>query len=1142
MAFVLAQHLDPSHRSLLPEILSKATQMPVSQVSDGTVMTPNRIYVMPPNVEMVARGGTLHLLHPREPRGQRMPIDAFLRSLAEDRKSGAIGVILSGTASDGVLGLTAIKAEGGITFAQDEKSARYGSMPHGAVAAGVVDFVLPPEKIAHELARIGRHPYVQWAPTLLEDSLPMSETALDRIFLTVRAATGVDFSHYKQTTIKRRIKRRMTVHKLERPEDYLTYIQSHPDEVRALHDDILIKVTGFFREAETFEALKDVTFPAILRRQPPGSPIRIWVPGCSTGEEAYSIGMCLLEFLAEKGAGFPVQIFATDVSDSAIAVARSGVYRESIALDVSVERLGRFFVKVDRGYQVSRSIRDLCVFTRQDVTNDPPFSRLDLIRCRNVLIYLGPVLQKQVVGIFHYSLNPGGFLQLGSSENVGAFSGLFSQVDRRHRIFAKRPAVARRQEQSEIESRPSPGEVPREKPLLAEALDGVDVQREADRILLTRYAPSGVIVNDEMQILQFRGQLAPYLELAPGPASLNLLRMARKGLAPELRNAIEKAKRRGEPVRRDRIPLGNDERPRTLGLEVIPLMRRRGGERFFLVLFEEAPHTPAPAPSAPAPAGRERAPGLRRELTQLRKELDSTSEYLKTLIEEHDATTQELKAANEELLSGNEELQSTNEELETSKEELQSTNEELTTLNEELQNRNLELSQLNNDLVNVFESVNIPIVILGADLRIRRFTPKAEELLNLIPTDAGRRITDINPNIDLPDLEKLLREVIETAVARERTVADHHGHRHSMRVRPYRVDNKVEGAVLTLLDVDALLRSLEQLQRSQEYAQAIVETVNEGLVVLDERLRVRRASGSFHDMFGLVPGETEGRPLGDLGKGEFNDPRLLQLLRETIAGGTRADRLKIDLSVAGERRIIQFLARRLRQDAGGPDRGSAPSEMALLAVEDITRREETERALHELSGRLLHLRDEEQRRIARELHDSTAQKVSALAMNLAVLDRISGALGTEERRALAESLALADECSRELRDLASLLHPPLLDDVGLESALQWYADSFGRLTGIMVSMDISPRLVRLGREIETTIFRIVQECLNNIQHHSGSKTAAIRIHTSDGVVTVEVADHGRGIPAEFARGAGPGVGIPGMRGRVQQLGGQFEIT
>ncbi|OLE48371.1 MAG: hypothetical protein AUI36_21055 [Cyanobacteria bacterium 13_1_40CM_2_61_4] len=587
--------------------------------------------------------------------------------------------------------------------------------------------------------------------------------------------------------------------------------------------------------------------------------------------------------------------------------------------------------------------------------------------------------------------------------------------------------------------------------------------------------------------------------------------------------------------------LGAGERPRAVGIEVIPLMPR-GGERFFLVLFEQPAHPLAPQASVPAPARQERAPSVQRELAQLRKELDSTNEYLKSVVEEHDATTQELKAANEELLSGNEELQSTNEELETSKEELQSTNEELTTLNEELQNRNLELNHLNNDLNNVFESVNIPIVILGAELRIRRFTAKAEELLNLIPTDAGRRITDINPNIDLPDLEQLLREVIETAVIRERTVQDHHGHWYSMRVRPYRVDNKIDGVVLTLLDVDALKRSLEQLQQSQEYARAIVETVNEGLVVLDEKLKVRRATGPFYDMLGFSPEETEGRPLADLGKGEFSDPRLLQLLRETVAGGTRTDGLKIDVSVAGGHRILQLTARRLRHDAGGPDRGSLPSEMVLLAVEDITQREETEKALHELSGRLLHLRDEEQRRIARELHDSTAQKVSALAMNLAVLDRVSGALGTEERRALAESLSLADECSRELRDLASLLHPPLLDDVGLESALQWYADSFGRLTGIMVSMDISPRLVRLGREIETTIFRIVQECLTNIQHHSGSKTAAIRIHTSDELVTVEVADQGRGIRAEFVRGAGPGVGIPGMRGRVQQLGGQFEIT
>ncbi|PYT06306.1 MAG: hypothetical protein DMF49_11540 [Acidobacteria bacterium] len=527
-------------------------------------------------------------------------------------------------------------------------------------------------------------------------------------------------------------------------------------------------MTGFFREAEAFEALTTIVFPSIVKGRSPGDAIRVWVAGCSTGEEAYSIAICLMEFLSSSRHDQPVQIFATDVSDAAIETARAGTYSENITPDVSPERLRRFFSKVDRGYQISKQVRDICIFARQDLTRDPPFSRLDLISCRNVLIYLGPVLQKRVIPIFHYALKPTGFLLLGKSEAVGSFSDMFAALDRKHRIYAKKatPSLLRT-DFVPIDLATAGGAAAL--PATATARDDLEVQREADRIVLAKYAPAGVLVNENLDIVHFRGRTGAYLEPGSGQPSLNLMRMARQGLSLELRTAIQKARRKGEPVRKEGIQLDSSGRNRIVSIEVIPLKVRTGGGRYHIVNFEEAASAPERKAAVIRPA-KLRAPD--REIERLKKELEATKEYLQSIIEEQNATNEELKSANEEILSSNEELSSTNEELETAKEELQATNEELTTVNEELQNRNLELSQLNNDLNNVLASANIPIVFLGPDLRVRRCTPMAEKALNLIPSDIGRRITDIKPNIHVPDLEKMVLDVIETVSLRERQVQD----------------------------------------------------------------------------------------------------------------------------------------------------------------------------------------------------------------------------------------------------------------------------------------------------------------------------------------------------------------------------------
>ncbi len=814
MSFVLVQHMDPKHESMLVELLGKSSSMHVQQIRDGMKVQPDCVFVIPPNTDLILENSTLRLLSRSLSRGQHMPIDRFFRSMADQLQERAIGVILSGTSSDGALGIEAIKAQGGITFAQDEKTAKYDGMPRAAVATGMVDFVLPAHRIAEELARIGNHPYVRKPDDILEQQTAEGrpQEPLSRVFALLRSATGVDFGLYKHTTIRRRIGRRMAVHKIDNVDRYVQLLVSNPAEIEALYRELLIKVTGFFRDAEVFNFLKSDVLPRITSQTAQDSPIRVWIPGCATGEEAYSVAIVLLEHLSEKNLHSPVQIFATDVSEDAIEKARSGAYVENIALDVSAERLRRFFIKRDGGYQVNKNVRDLCVFARQNLAKDPPFSRLDLISCRNVLIYLEPVLQKRVIPMFHYALKPDGMLLLGSSETITPFADLFTLDDKKHKVYRKRMVAGGQRFDLDTGKFVHPGEgsgPPPPRP--DEETSSFDLQKEADRIIVSRYGPAGVLINEDYEVIQFRGKTGPFLEPAPGKATLNLLKMLREGLLLEVRNTVQKAKRSGQPAHKDHVPAKDENGFREVTIDVIPLQPSARGKHF-LVLFEHA----KPEPAGPKSRGKGAVAAEERQVEQLKQELVATRQYLQSIIEEQEATNEELQSANEEILSSNEELQSINEELETAKEELQSTNEELTTVNEELQNRNAELSQTNDDLNNLLASVNIPIVMLGADLRIRRFTPMAGRVLRLIPTDLGRPITDLRATIQLPDLGSIIGDVISAVTPRETEVQDQDGHWYSLSIRPYRTsDNRIDGAVLALLDIDTIKRGLQRTESAE---------------------------------------------------------------------------------------------------------------------------------------------------------------------------------------------------------------------------------------------------------------------------------------------------------------------------------------
>jgi two-component system, chemotaxis family, CheB/CheR fusion protein len=819
MAFVLVQHLDPTHDSVLQEILARSTKIPVKEVKDGEKILTDHVYVIPANANMIIEDGALRLVPRESVRSRNLPIDHFFRSLAESRGEQAIAVVLSGTASDGTLGCGAVKTAGGITFAQDEKSAKYGGMPHSAIYSGCIDFVLPPKSIAQELVRIGRHPYVAHAAIDSEaaSGLAAGHEQLHTLLAMLRQATGVDFAEYKQTTLQRRIKRRMVLHRLEHVKDYIAFIREHSDELDELYRDVLINVTGFFRDPEAFESLPNIIFPAILQdRHAEQGPLRFWVPGCSTGEEAYSIAMVLTEYLWDharqsSASAKAVQIFATDISDTALDRARIGLYSEASVSEISPERLKRFFLKQSNGFQVNKSVREMCIFAKQNVAKDPPFSNLDLVSCRNLLIYLGPVLQRRVIPALHYALRPGGYLLLGGSESLGSFADQFAVVDKKSRIYRKKPTAAR------LASffTPQPYEYRRVggTQVSRPAQSGITIEKEVDRLLVNRFVPASVVVNDALEIVQFRGKTGAYLEPAAGQPTFSLSKMAREGLLIDLREALIQAKKEHQPVRKHGVHIKSDGDTREIDLEVIPLRGQTHTENFYIIVFQEAIADGAPRPkrSGKKPPAKQNAATSERDRAE--REIAHLREQLQALIEDHETTLEEYKSSNEEVLSANEELQSTNEELETAKEELQSTNEELTTLNEELQNRNAELSMSNNDMVNLLSNVSLPIVMVGDDLRIRRFTPLAETLLNFCAADIGRRLAEIRPNLVGVDLDGIVHNTIETGVAHEQEVQGQHD-RYLMRVRPYKTwNNKIEGAVITFLDIDSIRLTLEESRR-----------------------------------------------------------------------------------------------------------------------------------------------------------------------------------------------------------------------------------------------------------------------------------------------------------------------------------------
>jgi two-component system CheB/CheR fusion protein len=932
IAFVLVQHMDPTHESILPKLLANATSMPVHEVRDGMLVEPNHVYVIPPNRGMAISEGFLRLTNRAETSGRNLPIDDFFCALAADLQRGAIGIVLSGLASDGTQGLEAIKAEGGITFAQDERSARYSGMPLSAVAAGCVDFVLPPEQIAAELTRMGPHPYIR-AGQLAEPPLASAgvEDGIRKICVLLRTATGVDFELYKPATLRRRIARRMLLKKVEGLDSYLTLLHQDRAELDALCEDIFIHVTGFFRDPENLQALGPDVFAKVLVKRPSGQPLRIWVPGCSSGEEAYSIAMILLEGFGKRVSQMGLQIFGTDVSERAVDQARAGIYPESAMSQVSPARRKRFFVQVEGGYQISKAVRETCIFARHDLTRDPPFSKLDLISCRNVLIYMGPVLQKRIVETLHYALRPGGYLILGKSESLSGQTNLFSMEDRRNRIYSRKPGSGPPFLGAAFPEAARPANA---QTAAASGTRTFDVRQEAERILLEQLAPAALVVDHDLNIVHFQGNTSPYLAPAAGDPSFHLLRMLRPELLVDVRTLIQKVKEGGAAVRKEEARFKQDGSTRMVDLLVAPIKGPNPKQSDFLVVFQAKAGQAAGRRQGVPSEGKGR-PGS--EIGRLEQELAASRDQIRTLMEDYEAAKEEMNAIHEETLSNSEELQSTNEELETAKEELQSSNEELITLNDELQSRNGELSQLTHDLSNLLVGVDIPVVILDSALRVRRFTPAAEAVFSLIPTDVGRPFHDIASRLDVANWDELIRKVIAQQQIVDQEVRDHEGRWYGLRMRPYYgSDRKVDGILMALLDIDSVRRSLDEAREARDFAEAIVDTVREPLLVLNADLGVVKATHSFYETFQVGQAETEGRSFFELGDGRWDIPRLRALLEEMLPRDSRVENFEVqhDLPSIGPRKVV-LNARRIYRESKG-------SGAILLAIEDVTERANAE--------------------------------------------------------------------------------------------------------------------------------------------------------------------------------------------------------
>jgi len=895
VGFVLIQHLDPSHDSLLVNILQRHTTMPVVEAANGMAVAADRVHVAPPNRDMTIAHGVLQLSPASGPRGQRMPIDTFLRSLADDQDEHAVGIVLSGTGSDGALGLRALSGAGGLCLVQEPASALFDGMPRSA--APYAHRVLAIAQMPQALARFVQGVSGAGAPS--DDDAPAPSTVaavLPQLLALLQHGLGHDFSQYKKSTLCRRIERRMAHHGLNDARAYQLLLQEQPAELTALFRELLINVTSFFRDAPAFAMLKTKILPALLSAKAEGQPLRVWVAGCATGEELYSIAIVLRELLDEHPQRIKVQMYGTDLDDDAVASARAGLYPPGIAQDLSPERLQRFFIKEATGYRVVKDVREMAVFAVQSVIKDPPFTRVDLLSCRNLMIYLEPVLQDRLIPLFHYALRPGGVLLLSPSESVGDHVELFDIIDRRWKFYRARPVPAATRAKA---AAGGAGWEADAAGVLAPNANArsvhVRMAELARRGLLQAFAPAAVLTDIEGNLLYVHGDTGRFLRLAPGQPSQHLADMARDGLGQVLREALHRAADQGLPTLDRVLQVAGDAGLTELSLGVRPLHDSETGAVALLVSFQELHHagaaTPRRKPRAGTAAEQSRIELLQRELAQ-------AQQSMRFMLEEQQAANEDLKSANEELQSTNEELQSTNEELETSREELQSVNEEQVTVNAELQSKIAEMALMQDDLKNLLDNIKLGTIFLDRALRVRRYTKDATRLYRLVPTDIGRPLADIRCDLRDGDLVPEAQAVLDTLQTTEIEVCTQAGSWYQASILPYRtVDNAIDGVVLTFADLTDRLQALA-MRHARDLALAVVDTVQHPLVVLDERLQVISANRAYYQCFGGAEAQTVGQPWFSLNAGRWDLPAMREALQQVLPRAHGFEQRRLTLPAA----------------------------------------------------------------------------------------------------------------------------------------------------------------------------------------------------------------------------------------------------
>ena len=930
LAFVVVLHLDPTRESELASIIGRHTSMPVAEIADGMPIKANSVYVIAPDKSLTVHGDRLRLSEPAEPRGHRHPVDVLFASLADQRRERAIAIVLSGTGSNGTQGLKEVQAGGGLTLAQDPETARFDGMPRAAIAAGAADHVFAPEKLPDALLRYIRHGYMA-APDALDTNTTDGQLALDPVLAVLRTHSGHDFRNYKRSTLQRRIHRRMGLESISTLPDYADRLRADPKEIRALITDLLISVSSFFRDREAWQALDDIVLTPLLTEQKGDTELRFWVPACATGEEAYSLAMLATERAESLRKPLSLKIFATDSREDNLQIAREGIYPAAAAAAIAPERLRRFFEALDGSYQVRKTLRELVVFAPQNLLRDPPFSRLDLITCRNLLIYLEPEAQKRVIALFHFALREDGHLLLGNAETVGRTEDLFEIVSKKWRIYRRLGPT-----RHDIVSFPTLGasarleqtQQPAKQETPARAFD------LARRALLERYAPASVLVDRNGRILYFHGPTGDYLIQPSGEPTRDLLAMAREGLRPGLRSAMRKALETRESVTFGaEVQQGETVRPVSITITRLASQPTAG---LLLVSFEPSAEPKAPAQISQARSKRATHGGDAASRRALEEELRATRAELQTTIEQMDSVVEQQKAANEEITSVNEELQSTNEELETSKEELQSYNEELHTINNQLQHKIRELEDITDDQTNLLAGTETATLFLDEDHQIKWFSPASKELLDLVPSDIGRPLRSFAPKFADPNLMRDAETVLTQLTRIESEVRSDDGKWYLRRLVPYRTsNNRIAGIVLTFTDITERKRAADAVDEERLYAQAIVETIRQPLLILDAELRVRSANRAFYALFDVEPEATESRRIFELGNAQWDIPSLRRLLEQFLPENKEVENFRVEalFEVLGQRTML-LNARKLSREGRG--------DLILLAIEDITARSHAE--------------------------------------------------------------------------------------------------------------------------------------------------------------------------------------------------------